>query len=77
MCGIPLYAEDALYEADEAYMINDHVICEDCVTEYVKKNCKHELVWHQPDDAGSHKELYYEVESISKSKTNKQNGDGE
>lgn len=42
-CSRPLFAEDALHDADPAYDIDGHVICEECVDKYVKENCKAEL----------------------------------
>lgn len=59
MCAIPLYPEDALNDQDEAYEIDGHVLCENCVVKYVKDNFKLKLPFEDvPDDYGTHKLCY-------------------
>lgn len=43
LCGQPLYAESYLCDQDEAYEINEIILCEDCVHKYVRKECKVKL----------------------------------
>ena len=40
MCSRPLYPEDALHDADPAFEIDGHVLCEDCVDKYVRDKCQ-------------------------------------
>lgn len=58
-CGIPMLPEDNLHDQDPAYEIDGHVLCEDCVDKYVRKNCFKTLPFVTvPNDYGTHKELY-------------------
>ena len=43
MCGIPLYTETAMTDQSDAYEIDGHLLCEDCVNKYVKDNYKTKL----------------------------------
>ena len=38
-CGMPLFPEDSLHDQDPAYEIDGHVICENCIDKYVRRNC--------------------------------------
>lgn len=36
-CGMRLYYETDLYEQDECYKIEDNILCEDCLTDFIKE----------------------------------------
>lgn len=62
-CSRPLYPEDTTHEADSAYWIDEHVLCEDCVDKYVRDNCRKELPFVTvPQDNGNYPELYFKEE---------------
>ena len=59
MCGIPLYTETAMTDQSDAYEIDGHILCDDCVDKYVKDNFKKKLVFENvPDDYGNHEDCY-------------------
>lgn len=58
-CARPMYPEDPTHNQDEAYEIDGHILCDDCVDKYVRDNCKKELPFVTvPNDYGTHKNLY-------------------
>ena len=40
MCDYPIYLGDDTHDADRYYIINEDVICEDCLRDYANKFCK-------------------------------------
>ena len=64
ICDRFIRGESELLDQEDAYEIDGNILCEDCVDEYVKKNCykklkDEELPFQEvSNDYGTHKECY-------------------
>ena len=44
MCDKFLLYKNEYLDQEDAYEINEHVLCDDCVMDYIRKNCKIRLI---------------------------------
>lgn len=39
-CGLPIFREDEEYEGDVYYLLDGETVCEDCISDFLRKNRK-------------------------------------